>query len=42
MTKRKPGVALIVGANDERYLKRIYLIARKFNIKVFIIKREGE
>jgi hypothetical protein len=39
MTNRKPGVALIVGENDQRYLKRINLIAKKFNIKIYIIKK---
>jgi len=42
MTNKKAGVALIVGENDQRYLKRINLIAGKVKVKVFIIKREKD
>ncbi|MDT8451555.1 MAG: hypothetical protein RQ936_02275 [Gammaproteobacteria bacterium] len=39
MTDKKAGVALIVGENDNRYLKRINRISKKVNIKIFIIKK---
>lgn len=42
MTDKKAGVALIVGENDERYLKRINRIASKVKIKIFIIKKERD
>ena len=42
VTDKKAGVALIVGENDQRYLKRINRIVRKVKIKIFIIKRERD
>ena len=39
VTGKKPGVALIVGEKDKRYLKRLNRVASKYNIKVFLIKR---
>ena len=40
MTRKEPAVGLIVGSNDSKFLKRLQLIATKFNIKIFIIKKE--
>jgi hypothetical protein len=40
MTQKQPAVGLIVGKNDIRFLKRLEKIADKFDIKVFIIKKE--
>lgn len=40
MTKKKPAVGLIAGKNDTRYIKRLNLLAKKYNIKVYIIDKE--
>jgi len=40
MTGRKAAIALIVGEKDERFLKRLNRVSSKFNIKVYILKRE--
>lgn len=40
MTGRKPSVALIVGEDDSRYLKRLYRVTNKLKIEVLIIKKE--
>jgi hypothetical protein len=40
MTGKEPYVALIVGEDENRYLKRLYQVTKKFNIKVLIIKKE--
>jgi len=43
MTGKKPAVALIMNAKkDKRYLKRLQTIARKFDIKIFIIKKRDK
>ena len=39
VTGKKPGVGLIVGKKDKRYLKRLNRLAKKYNIKVFVIKK---
>jgi len=39
MTGRDPAVGLIVGKNDERYLKRLKKVADEFDIKIFILKK---
>ena len=39
MTKRKPAVALIVGKNDKKYLKRLRKVTKEFNIKIFLIDK---
>jgi hypothetical protein len=38
-THKRPAVALIVGTKDQRYVKRLNIVAKKHNIKVFIIKK---
>ena len=40
MTGREPAVGLILGNNEHRFLKRLDRVAKNFNIKVFIIKKE--
>lgn len=41
MTNRKPGIVLIIKAEkDHRYLKRLLLVTRQFNIKVWIINSD--
>ena len=40
ITGRKPAVALIVGINDNRFLKRLKVVAKKVGIKVFIIIKQ--
>ncbi len=40
MTGRRPAVGLIVDdGKDERYLKRLDVIARKYGIEIFVIKK---
>jgi len=39
MSGRQPAVALICGKNDERFLKRLEKVAKKENIKIFIIQK---
>jgi len=38
-TNKKAGVALIVGKKDNKFLKRIKTVAKKHNIKIFIIDK---
>ena len=40
MTEKKPAIALIVGETDLRLLKRLERVSKKFNIKIYIIKKE--
>lgn len=40
MTDRKPAVALIVGAGDNRYLNRFKIATKGLNIKIYKIERE--
>ena len=43
MTGKKPAVALIMNVKkDKRYLKRLQTIAGKFEIKIFIIKKQDK
>jgi len=39
MTGKKPAVGLIVGSKDNRFEKRLNRIAKKYNIKVFLINK---
>jgi hypothetical protein len=39
VTGKNPGVGLIVGKKDKRYLKRLNRLAKKYDIKVFVIKK---
>lgn len=39
ITNKKPAVALIVGDDDEKYLKRIQIVADKFDIKIIILEK---
>ena len=39
MTDKKPAVAIIAGDQDKRYLKRLYKVTNKLNIKTFIINK---
>lgn len=39
MTNRKAGIALISSSDDERFLSRVNILAKKFDIKIFIIER---
>jgi hypothetical protein len=39
VTGKIPAVGLIVGKKDKRFLKRINRIAKKYNIKVFVINK---
>jgi hypothetical protein len=40
MTNRDPAIGLIVDSGkDEKYLKRLKLVANKFNIKIFEIEK---
>ncbi len=41
MTDRAPAVAIIVDSKkDQRYLKRLNLIAKEYDIRVFMIEKE--
>ena len=42
MTGKKPGVGLIVrdNAQDKRHMKRLRILAQKYHIKIFKIKRK--
>jgi len=40
MTGKKPAVGLIVGEKEHRFLKRLELVAKEFNIKIYIITKE--
>jgi len=39
MTNRQPAVGLICSKKDKRFLKRLKTVAKKENIKIFIIKK---
>jgi len=39
MTKKEPAIGLIVGKNDSRFLKRLETVSKKFDIKIFVIKK---
>lgn len=39
MTNRKPAIGLIVGFGDMRHLYKVERLAKKFNIKIFVIKK---
>jgi len=39
ITHKKPAVGLICGKKDTRYIKRLQVVAKKENIKVFIIQK---
>ena len=41
MTQKKPGIGIIVGDNkrDKRHLKRLKVLAKKYNIRIFEIPR---
>ena len=42
MTGKKPGIVLITErVNDERYLKRLELVAGIYNIKIWVMTAEG-
>lgn len=38
-TNRKPACALIIGKNDDRFLKRLEIVANAYAIKIFIINK---
>ena len=40
MTNKKAAIALITSSKDKRFIKRVEKIANKFNIRIFIIKKE--
>lgn len=40
MTGKEPGVGIIVGDGEDRYIKRLQKVSEKFDIKVFIIEKE--
>jgi hypothetical protein len=40
ITQKTPAIALIVGKYDKRYLKRLRVLTKKYNIKLFIINKE--
>lgn len=40
MTGKQPAVGLICGKKDKRFLKRLETVAKRENIKVFIIPKE--
>jgi len=39
ITHKKPAVALIVGKDDQRYLKRLETVSRELDIKVIILDK---
>lgn len=39
MTNKKPAIVLIVDSNDDRFVNRAKLLANKYNIKIFILKK---
>lgn len=39
VTGKKPAIVLIVGAGDEKYLKRVQRVADKFDIKIIVIEK---
>ena len=40
MTDKKPAVGLIVGKKDKRFLIRLQRVAKKFDIKIYVIDKE--
>lgn len=40
MTKKQPAIALIVSSKDQRFIKRVNSLAKKLNIKIFIIEKK--
>jgi len=40
MTEKKPAVGLIVGEKDKRFLIRLQRVAKKFDIKIYVIDKE--
>jgi len=40
MTGKKPAVGFIMSKKENRFLKRLERVAKKFHITIFIIKRE--
>ena len=39
MTNKKPAIALIVGSNDQRYIKRVEVLSKKLNIKLILLEK---
>jgi hypothetical protein len=39
VTGKKPAIGLIVGSDDEKYLKRVRTVADKFDIKIIILEK---
>jgi hypothetical protein len=39
MTNKQPAIGLICSKNDNRFKKRVLKIAKKYNIKLFFIKK---
>ena len=39
MTNRKAGIALIISSKEKRFIKRVNKLANKFDIEIFIIKK---
>lgn len=39
ITNKKPGIALIVSLDDDRFINRVKTLASKYNIKIFILKK---
>ena len=39
MTNKKPAVALIVGNNDQKYIKRVEVLSKKLNIKLILLEK---
>ncbi len=40
MTRRKPAIALIINLpKEQRYLKRVDVMCKKYNIKLYLIKK---
>lgn len=40
MTDKQASIALIVTSKDQRFIKRANKLAKKFNIKIFIIEKQ--
>ncbi|HUH42776.1 MAG TPA: hypothetical protein VLZ29_06650 [Sulfurimonas sp.] len=39
MTGKKPAIGFIVGDGDERYIKRVKIVADKFDIKIILLQK---
>ena len=39
ITGKKPAIGFIVGDGDERYIKRVKIVADKFNIKIILLQK---